>query len=151
MTIYTRGFSKGTFEMAYGPAMTQDAIAERTLSCSGETPAFNAAEFNELSEMIGEDGVMEMVEIFETETRARLRRLADGNQDMATQLREMHTLKGAAGTVAAPRLKVLGAKFEHAARDGIAPTRDQVGMIAAALEDYLAAARLWSLDHAPVA
>ena len=49
------------------------------------------------SEMIGEDGVMEMVEIFETETRQRLRRLAAGNQSIATLVREMHTLKGAAG------------------------------------------------------
>jgi len=133
--------------MAYGPAVTQDAIAERGLPCSGETPAFNAAEFNELSDMIGEDGVMEMVEIFETETRLRLRRLEAGNQDLATQLREMHTLKGAAGTVAAPRLKALGEAYEHAALEGIAPTREEVGTIAVALEDYLSSVRAWSMDH----
>lgn len=127
--------------MAYGPAATQDATTERILPCSTNAPAFNAAEFDELSEMIGEDGVMEMVEIFEAETRQRLRRLAVGGQDLATQVREMHTLKGAAGTVAAPRLNALGRTLELAARDGIAPTPDDIKAIEIALEAYLAAVR----------
>jgi HPt (histidine-containing phosphotransfer) domain-containing protein len=137
--------------MAYGSAATRDATAERGPSCSGsapsgnapsgDAPAFNAAEFDDLSDMIGEDGVKEMVEIFEAETRQRLRRLAAGDQDIATQLREMHTLKGAAGTVAAPRLTALGRTFELAARGGIGPAPNDIRTIELALEDYLTAIR----------
>src|SRR5262249_25727953 len=79
-------------------------------------PAFDAVEFDELSDTIGEDGVAEMVRIFETETRQRLARLLSGTQDLGTQVREMHTLKGAAATVAAPRLSALGFLAEQAAR-----------------------------------
>lgn len=134
--------------MAYGPAMTQGAVAERTLPCPRDAPAFDAAEFDELLEMIGADGVMEMVGIFEAETRSRLRRLKAGDQDLPTQLREMHTLKGAAGTVAAPRLTSLGESFEHAARAGVMPTRDDIAMIATALEAYLSAMHAWTRHRA---
>lgn len=137
--------------MAYGPAATRDATTERILSCSDDAPAFNAAEFNELCEMIGDDGVMEMVEIFEAETRQRLRRLAGGDQTIATQLREMHTLKGAAGTVAAPRLTALGRKFEQAAHDGVAPVSNDFKTIEIALDAYLTEVRAWSVDRPPVA
>jgi HPt (histidine-containing phosphotransfer) domain-containing protein len=107
-----------------------------------DTPAFDALEFETLSEMIGEEGVSEMVEIFENETRQRLRRLASGGQDIGTQLREMHTLKGDAGTVAAPRLAALGRVFESAARKGVGPREEQLRAIEEALETFLAAARL---------
>jgi HPt (histidine-containing phosphotransfer) domain-containing protein len=137
--------------MAYGPAATRHAATERILSCSDDAPEFNSAEFDELSGMIGEDGVMEMVEIFEAETRQRLRRLAAGGQNIATQLREMHTLKGAAGTVAAPRLAALGRTFEMAARDGIAPSANDFKTIEQALEAYLTEVRGWSADRAAVA
>jgi HPt (histidine-containing phosphotransfer) domain-containing protein len=130
--------------MAYGPAVTQGTIAERTLSCPWDAPAFDAAEFDELSEMIGVDGVTELVMIFESETRSRMRRLEAGGQDLPTQLREMHTLKGAAGTVAAPRLAALGETFERAAREGIMPARDDIAMIATALEEYLSAMHAWA-------
>ncbi len=133
--------------MAYGPATTRDAMTERILSCSGEAPAFDAVEFDELSETIGEDGVMEMVEIFEAETRLRLRRLALGDQTITTQVREMHTLKGAAGTVAAPHLTALGRAFEQAARKGIPPVAKDFQAIEAALEAYLVAVRARAADR----
>lgn len=106
-----------------------------------EAPVFDAVEFDTLSEMIGEDGVREMVAIFESETRQRLRRLAAGDLDIPTLVREMHTLKGAAGTVASPRLAVLGRTFEHSARRGIAPTLEHFKAIEDALEAFLAAVR----------
>ncbi len=102
-------------------------------------PPFDAEEFEALREMIGHDGVIEMVEIFETETRQRLRRLAAGNRDRSTLVREMHTLKGAAGTVGAPRLAALGRMFEQAAHRGIFPTPDDLDAIAMALDAFLAA------------
>ena len=110
-------------------------------------PALDAIEFSDLNEMIGDEGVMEMVMIFESETRQRMLRLAANDQDIGTLVREMHTLKGAASTVAAPRLAVLGRSLEHAARRGIAPTLDDVEEIAAALDAWLEAVRDWSTNH----
>lgn len=135
--------------MAYGPAATRDAATERTLSCFEDIPVFDAVEFDGLCDMIGEDGALEMVMIFEAETRQRLRRLMAGHQDIATQVREMHTLKGAAGTVASPRLAAMGEMLEHAADQGIAPGGDDIDAIEAALEDYLRSVRARNEQLAP--
>jgi HPt (histidine-containing phosphotransfer) domain-containing protein len=121
----------------YAPTVNHDAAAD-------DAAAFDAVEFGALSEMIGEDGVREMVEIFATETRQRLRRLTAGGQNCATLVREMHTLKGAAGTVAAPRLALLGRAFEQAAQRGIGPTSDDLKAIDTALEAFLTAVQTWS-------
>ena len=126
--------------MAQGPAARQDADGSTRPRAA---PAFDAREFDELCEMIGLDGVLEMATIFETETRQRLRRLNEGNQTFTTLVREMHTLKGAAGTVGAPRLNALGAMFERAAQENIAPPREALDAIADALEAWLEEVRLW--------
>jgi HPt (histidine-containing phosphotransfer) domain-containing protein len=107
-------------------------------------PAFDAVEFGELSNMIGKAGVMEMVGIFEAETGNRLRRLAAGGQTVGTLIREMHTLKGAAGTVASPRLAALGWMLEQAAHEAIMPTAEDLAAIANALEAWLEEVRAWS-------
>ena len=114
-------------------------------------PVFDAAEFDALREMIGLDGVDEMVKIFETETRQRLRRLTAGNQDPVTLTREMHTLKGAAGTVAAPRLAALGRAFEHATRNGFVPSSDDLRAIEDALEAFLIEANARTATQAAMA
>ena len=130
--------------MAYGTS----AIAE---AAPPALPAFYAVEFGELSDMIGEDGAMEMVGIFETETGNRLRRLAAGGQSVVTLIREMHTLKGAAGTVAAPRLAALGWMLEQAAHEAIAPSEDDLIAIADAFAAWLEEVRLWRRRSANVA
>jgi signal transduction histidine kinase/HPt (histidine-containing phosphotransfer) domain-containing protein/ActR/RegA family two-component response regulator len=66
--------------------------------------AFDAAALHALGEDIGHDGVAEMLEVFQRETRARLRRMMAPGVSSATLMREAHTLKGAAGTVCAPLL-----------------------------------------------
>ena len=104
-------------------------------------PACDTTEFAELIDMIGADGVTEMLGIFVAETRRRLERLEAGSQDIATISREMHTLKGAAGTVGAPWLSGLARKLEHAAGDGIAPSRSDLRAIEDGLETFLLAAR----------
>jgi HPt (histidine-containing phosphotransfer) domain-containing protein len=126
---------------AVAPAATACTIQQK---CYRDAAAFDAGEFDALSEMIGEDGVREMVEIFATETRQRLQRLTTGGQSCATLMREMHTLKGAAGTVAAPRLALLGRAFERAAQRGVAPTPADLAAIDAALEAFLAAVQIWN-------
>ena len=123
--------------------------ARVSLAPPHDAPPFDAYGFGELIKMIGDDGVLEMVEIFSTETRLRLGRLAAGDQNVATLVREMHTLKGAAGTVASPRLTALGLTFEHAARRGVAPTADDLARIGEALEAYLSEVREWSRRKVP--
>ena len=117
------------------------SVRSGSTSCPPRAPAFDTAEFDELRAMIGHDGMTEMVKIFETETRQRLRRLAAGNRNPTTLVREMHTLKGAAGTIAAPRLAALGRMFEDAAHRGIGPTPDELKAIEDALEAFLIEAR----------
>jgi HPt (histidine-containing phosphotransfer) domain-containing protein len=124
--------------------MTTDAPVVARDAAADNAAAFDAVEFDALSDMIGEDGVREMVEIFAAETRRRLQRLNSGGQTCATLVREMHTLKGAAGTVAAPRLALLGRAFERAAQRGIGPTSDDLRAIDMALEAFLAAVRTWN-------
>jgi HPt (histidine-containing phosphotransfer) domain-containing protein len=129
----------------YAPAVEHAATACVTQPVSeADAAAFDAVEFGALSEMIGEDGVREMIEIFASETRRRLQRLEAGGQTCAALMREMHTLKGAAGTVAAPRLALLGRAFEHAAQRGVAPTPNDLKAIDTALEAFLDAARIWN-------
>ncbi|MGD0432824.1 MAG: Hpt domain-containing protein [Acetobacteraceae bacterium] len=137
--------------MAHGPVTIQTASASDATPVCRDIPAFDATQFAELSEAIGDDGAAEMVEIFETETRQRMRRLSGGSQDIATQLREMHTLKGAASTVAAPRLAELSRILEAAARSGIAPAPDQLEALTVALEAYLMAMRGWIGRRSPAA
>jgi HPt (histidine-containing phosphotransfer) domain-containing protein len=55
----------------------------------------------------------------------------------------MHTLKGAAGTVAAPRLAALGWMFEQAAHEAIVPTEEDLIAIADAFAAWLEGVRLW--------
>ena len=102
-----------------------------------EDPVFDRAEFATLADALGDDGVREVVWIFETETRDRLRRLSNGGQDHTTLVRELHTLKGAASTVASPRLTEIGRGLEQRARQGVAPTAADLAAIAAALNAYM--------------
>ena len=113
-----------------------------------DPPALDAGAFDELIDMIGEEGVMEMVAIFETETRRRLRRLREGGQDKDALCREMHTLKGAAGTVAAPHLSILGRAFEDAANEDIPPTGEDIQTIEDALDTFLKAVHARHLNRA---
>jgi HPt (histidine-containing phosphotransfer) domain-containing protein len=120
------------------------AVAQTQQRGAADAAVFDGVEFGALGEMIGQDGVREMVEIFATETRQRLQRLTAGGQTCAALVREMHTLKGAAGTVAAPRLEAMGRTFERAAQRGVAPTSDDLKAINAALEAFLAAVQNWN-------
>jgi HPt (histidine-containing phosphotransfer) domain-containing protein len=143
-----RNLNEGPSVMTRRPATAREAVLDDSLMKQMPTgpdpPAFDAMQFDALIEMIGEDGAGEMVEIFETETRQRLRRLAGGDLDTAALTREMHTLKGAAATVASPRLTEFGAAFEQSARRGIAPEAGHLKAIEAALDAFLLEVRVWN-------
>jgi HPt (histidine-containing phosphotransfer) domain-containing protein len=117
------------------------AMGRLSATISRPVPAFDPIEFHERIIMLGGNGVAEMLEIFETETRRRLLRLANGTQDIGTVMREMHTLKGAAATVAAPRLTALGRLFEQQAQRGRMPDQADLEAIEEGLETFLAAVR----------
>jgi signal transduction histidine kinase/CheY-like chemotaxis protein/HPt (histidine-containing phosphotransfer) domain-containing protein len=71
-----------------------------------------------LKEDIGEDGVAELVATFEAETRARFILIADRRLDRETLTREVHSLKGAAGTACAMRLTGLAEALETRLKRG---------------------------------
>jgi signal transduction histidine kinase/CheY-like chemotaxis protein/HPt (histidine-containing phosphotransfer) domain-containing protein len=71
-----------------------------------------------LAQDIGMAGVIEVVNLFIAETRLRLRRIASEGEGPARLTHEVHTLKGAAGTVCAPYLAVLAAALDARLRTG---------------------------------
>jgi len=81
-------------------------------------PAVDAAVLAEMEDAIGQDGVAEMVRLFLSETRIRLDRLAQAGRDPSIDLREIHTLKGAAATVGAPVLTAFALETEERLREG---------------------------------
>ena len=68
--------------------------------------------FDRLTREIGEDGIAELVTMFETETHARLLRIAETTPDRAALTREIHSLKGAAGAACAELLYTRAADLE---------------------------------------
>jgi len=83
-----------------------------------DMPTLDVDGLAEMEDAIGADGMAEMVGLFITETEARLERLADPNRDAGSDLREVHTLKGAAATVGGPLLAHLAESLEARLRDG---------------------------------
>ena len=104
-------------------------------------PEASEAVFDALLDMLGADGVAELIEIFEVETRRRLVRLAARDQPGAVTRRELHTLKGAAGTVGAPGIVRLVTLLEHTATGETPLTAADLAAMEASLEAFLAAFR----------
>ena len=68
--------------------------------------------FARLTQEIGEEGVAELLTMFEAETRGRLTLLAGPDLDRLTLTREIHSLKGAAGAACAELLYTRAADLE---------------------------------------
>jgi len=96
----------------------------------------------EMEDAIGADGVVEMITLFARETEARLDRLTVGPRDPAVDLREVHTLKGAASTVGAPVLTTLSARLEASMRAGGLLTEGDVTGLRAAFDIWHAAIKV---------
>jgi signal transduction histidine kinase/CheY-like chemotaxis protein/HPt (histidine-containing phosphotransfer) domain-containing protein len=80
--------------------------------------ALDRQRFAGLKEAMGEDDVAGLVALFEVETAARLVRIADRRLDRETLTREIHSLKGAAGTACAVCLAGRAAELEMRLRRG---------------------------------
>ncbi|MGE0420277.1 MAG: Hpt domain-containing protein, partial [Acetobacteraceae bacterium] len=83
-----------------------------------DIPVVDTLALADLSVAIGEAGVRDMLGVFESETLSRLNRLSDATRDKAADQREIHTLKGAAGTVCARRLSTMAQTLEAHLREG---------------------------------
>ena len=115
-------------------------VAEAVTCAGGDVHdiACDQAALAALIEDLGLDGVSELVNLFIAETTSRLRCMAslDGHTGRLTH--EAHTLKGAAGTVCAPRLAGLAAALEARLRNGGSIGATEVDGLAAAFAAYVA-------------
>ena len=75
---------------------------------------------DDLAEMIGHDGVMQMIRIFLGELRGRVERIGDAlrKTDFAALEQEAHALKGATGNLGLSLLRDRAARLEAAGRSG---------------------------------
>jgi HPt (histidine-containing phosphotransfer) domain-containing protein len=103
---------------AFGQAPGVAAIATKAAGADPTDEAVDWKGFAGLKEAIGEDGVARLVAMFEAETSARLIRIADRRLDRGTLTREVHSLKGAAGTACAVWLAGRAAGLEMRLKRG---------------------------------
>lgn len=103
--------------------------------------ACDLAALEELTTDLGPVVVAELVALFVTETRARLRRIAEPTGVSTRLLREVHTLKGGAGIVAASRLNVLAHALEVRLLAGGAVCSRDIAALQAAFDAYADRAR----------
>jgi signal transduction histidine kinase/DNA-binding response OmpR family regulator len=101
--------------------------------------ALDGLAFGRLTEEIGAEGVAELVTMFEAETRARLRLIADGALDHARRIREVHSLKGAATAACAMSLSHRAASIETCLRSDDTLNEIDVTPLTEALEAWCAA------------
>jgi CheY-like chemotaxis protein len=112
---------------------------------------FDAAALHTLGENIGHDGVAEMLEVFQQETRARLQRMMAPGIPSATLMREAHTLKGAAGTVCAPLLHRRAEVIEARLRAGAPIETGDLANLGRAFQAFIDAVEATSVTAEVVA
>ena len=91
-----------------------------------------------------------MTTLFRTETADRLARLSDPDREAGADLREVHSLKGAAATVGAERVAALAQAMETRLRGGGSLASGDVLALAVAFAAWQVAIDGWtaSLTHA---
>lgn len=127
-----------------GAAGRRDRSLQGPRAVAGQTPdeaVMDEAALAELVVAIGETGVQEMLDVFESETLARLNRLADPARERAADDRELHTLKGAAGAVCARRLAALSQSIEARLREGGLLATEDVALLRKAFDAWRQATR----------
>ena len=107
-----------------------------------EEAPLDLAALAEMEEAIGQDGIQEMIHLFITETTARLDRLTHLDRDGSIDLREIHTLKGAAATVGAPVLAKFAMETEVRLREGGSLADDDVARLRRDFEIWRSAAEV---------
>jgi hypothetical protein len=117
---------------ALGTAGGPDAPIPAVASVSPEEVALDDAALLGLTEEIGADGVAELITMFEQETFARLQLIALPGLDREQRIREVHSLKGAAGAACALALAHRAAAAEMQLRlDDTADSIDTTALVEA--------------------
>ena len=101
------------------------------------SPMVDPDAFAELLEALGEDGIGEMLTVFVAEMERRLAFLAVGTDDRELLIREIHSTKGAAGTIGAARLCELAAAIELRLKAGETWRPDDRTTLADAFHAYI--------------
>jgi CheY-like chemotaxis protein len=142
--------SKQALVTAILAAIGDDAGSGRAPGAGTRDAACDENALNTLAEDLGHEGVTEVVNLFIVETRSRLHRMASANFEPGRLIREAHSLKGAAGTVCAPRLAGLAAALEARLRAGGSMGLGEVEGLAAAFDAYMTeVCDLIQLEQAP--
>lgn len=129
------------------PVAVRTGLPEGQPAGLAQGPDAEAAEaldreaFARLTHDIGEDGTLETIRMFETETRTRLALLGHIAIDPAVLAREAHSLKGAAGSVCAPLLTRRAANLEQRLLAGGAIEPADIAGLTEAFEAWIAVAR----------
>ena len=121
---------------AAGPPMPDTNVPDLLKCKQINAPAVDVGGLRQLRADLGPDGAAELLAVFLHETEARLQRLADAALSPAVLQREVHTLKGAAGTVFAARLAALAAVAEQRLKAGGQMTSDELAALAAAFSEF---------------
>ena len=126
-----------------GPDYAGSALsaAPPALPAEAQLAALDTDGLREMGEAIGDDGLVEVVAIFQRETRDRLERLRSATVDPSVVEREMHSLKGAAGTVSALRLEAVARMVELRLQQGGTLADADIANMTAAFEAWAMAVR----------
>jgi len=127
-----------------------DAVPKMPLA-EVELAALDTDGLRMMGEAIGDEAIVQVVAMFQNETRDRLERLRSGVVDPSHLEREVHTLKGAAGTVSALRLERVAAAVELRLRQGGTLHEADVAAMALAFEAWETAVREVVSDTAQAA
>jgi len=107
--------------------------------------------FARLCDDVGVDGAAEAVAVFEAETRDRLIAIQSDGLDPARLTREIHSLKGTAIAMGAPRLSGRAAALEERLKRGGAMDASDVAALAKAFAAWSADARTHGFAEAGAA
>lgn len=112
---------------------------------AAEDPACDQAALDALAADLGVEARGELVQLFLTETTARLRKIAEPPAAATPLVREVHALKGSAGTAGAMRLARLAKAMELRLRAGGSLGADDLAALQEAFDDY--AAQVQAIIH----
>jgi signal transduction histidine kinase/DNA-binding NarL/FixJ family response regulator/HPt (histidine-containing phosphotransfer) domain-containing protein len=129
---------------AVGVAETRTLDPRTPKGFTTTAPDCDRQALNQLAGDIGDEGVTEMLALFETETLGRLARLATP-LEARLLLREIHSLRGAAATVCAARLSARANFIEARLRGGgDALAEGDLPALTADFHAWRTAARSWT-------
>jgi HPt (histidine-containing phosphotransfer) domain-containing protein len=130
-----------------------DAEAAMTPETAADTSLLDLAVLSRLNDDLGRDSVLDLMDLFRTESERRRHRIeaAVSARDTSAACHEAHALKGSALTFGACRLGALAFKMEQAGRrgdlDALISDLPELARLTAETQTALASAYPESDDH----